>query len=90
MTIEERVRRGAALLDETYHRWWKYVRTTVGFFDMGNPNRCVLGQLYGSFGEGCAALRVSGFSNEFGFDTDGEDSYAMLQELWRSTIEARR
>lgn len=50
-TIEQRVARGIALLNEKGPRGWRR-RVRVTQLDMGDPCRCVLGQVFGRHDDG--------------------------------------
>ena len=105
-TIETRVARGAALLDEKLPGWVH--RIDLDKLDLGSPCRCVLGQTWDEpsgtrAGETPFHLHVErlglwpddgdvahGF-NAGGEDWfEGEDEYVTLTAAWRALILARR
>lgn len=45
-TIEERVARGAAWLDDVLPDWWKTHEIDLDSLDMSDSCQCVIGQLY--------------------------------------------
>lgn len=83
---DECAARGAALLDEHSPGWRGSVRVTT--LDMHDWCRCVLGQVFDTFGSGCARLGLSHAEAsvivELGFDiaTDDESDYRLLREGW--------
>lgn len=95
----ERVERGARFMDIFQPDW--YVRVDTDYLDLSHPRECVLGQLYGSFGKGLAAIRASdwgmdsvrsqidwSFNNGFS-DYSGE-RYGTMTELWREQVRSRK
>lgn len=96
--IAERVKRGAALLDEKRPGWWQ--RIDLGRLDVASDCDCVGGQLPGGYGKVADDLFGPGvtFSLEVshGFEADGDfeggdaGEFAALTEAWRSLILARR
>lgn len=92
------VERGAQLLDAMYPGWYKIVNTST--LDIGAYNYCVLGQVFGSYGEGLDVLfsKNTTFSIPFlsikhGFSIPSGKSgtiWDILASLWKKTIEARR
>lgn len=100
-TMEQRVNRGAALLDEKRPGWWKSV--DLARLDLNHCERCVLGQLFGDYKEGRSALcLLSGLSNsvkwsfDCGFtlvgpDVDcGDEEMEKLTQAWTKLIQQRR
>lgn len=84
---KEAVERGVDLLDERVPEW----RTKIDVFTlrMSEPDRCVLGQLFGGYSEGVAELRLSGNQDpcRMGFDIyDGYTSYEYLQTAWKEAL----
>ena len=89
MTVEERVARGAALLDEKMPGWYK--RIDLGSLHMSSCHACILGQLYTEYSLGVAALDINSYQKiDNGFNDDQIISYAALAKEWRRVIEARR
>lgn len=71
-----------AVLDEHVIDWRDKV--DADGLDMGDPCRCVLGQIYGDFYEGVALLGISfGQTDRLGFDGD---DYPALAEAWRREL----
>jgi hypothetical protein len=92
--FEDRVRRGAALLDEVQPGWWREIDTAR--LAMVTCDRCILGQLYGEFGTGwrvvLSPVRRDWPCNaaDHGFTLyDPRESFADLTDAWRAEI-ARR
>ncbi len=93
--ITRATKRGAELLDEWKPGWWKTINTE--FLDMEDENLCILGQLFGSFGEEKfirKTLRVEEswitFSVKYGFDLWGLDEVPALTASWLKRIQQRR
>jgi hypothetical protein len=87
------VARGAALLDQYRPGWADEIDLDELRLESGSD--CVLGQLYGDYGEGRAQLRIldTAYSQDLGF-TAGLDGPAAdwfgLNRCWRALIEDRR
>ncbi len=96
LTIAERVARGAAILDA--HRPGWHSQIDAEFLDLSSCSECVLGQLFGAFEDGVAALGISvDFTlqeeAQHGFDIrchEGGDVYAELHAEWLRVISERR
>lgn len=97
MTVQERVARGAALLDERVPGW--EARVVPEFLDMRSACKCVLGQVYGMYRE--AAVGLFGgdpqwvdasheSALEHGFNDEPYGNFDELEREWRSLIESRR
>lgn len=84
-TIEERVARGAAWLDDNVLGWQN--RIDLDRLDMGNRYHCVLGQLYGNYMFGPLARDEA---QTLGLQRTGADGYAHLEVEWRRVITERR
>lgn len=85
--VMERVKAGMALLERKYGPEWidKIDLETLNIADI---TQCVLGQVYGGFGQGLGQIRVSPY--RYGFDKISEsDSYAPLQAAWKDAIRSR-
>ncbi len=94
MYRESEVRRGIVLLDEKLPDW--RIRFDPGNLDMSRCSTCVLGQVFGSYGEGLVALGVNyEQAPVYGFDlpnipsnsTEWEFSMAQYREFgntWRN------
>lgn len=95
--VRERVARGARLLDEAVPDWTK--RVALDALAMERCDRCVLGQVHGSYDRGIRtlffaietrsgreqAVRDYGFEAKMGLPTE----YADLADAWRAEIRAR-
>ena len=98
-----RVQDGAARLDRDHSPTWD-TQISCSQLDLGHPELCVLGQLYGSFSIGLQALNLDrwrstwapsryGFMAEVGDVTYSEHSRKfrdMLTPVWRRLIKARQ
>lgn len=93
---EERVARGATLLDERVPDW--ATRVDVKSLDVWNLENCVLGQLFGHYRSDAAHATLGIFGGDeyasHGFQlTDDEyvsrDDYGALTELWCAAIAER-
>jgi len=89
--LDHRVRAGIALLDESGPTNWR-ARVDVDKLDLENPRSCVLGQVYGTFDDGMAALDLSFFEGaRYGFVTGlglryDRDSWRNLTDAWRDAF----
>jgi hypothetical protein len=96
LTIADRVARGVALLDTHLPDWHQQI--SVEFLDLASCSECVLGQLFGAFEAGVAALGISvDFTLQeearHGFDIrchEGRDVYDELRAEWLRVITERR
>lgn len=95
MGLEEKVKRGAALLDKVDPHWAEKVHLET--LDMGDCALCVLGNLYGDYMAGLKKLAdhvnvtfVSGI--DYGFSVRRFDcgEFANLEKLWCAEIASRR
>jgi hypothetical protein len=92
-TIVAKVAKGASMLDT--HRggigWVRDVNTET--LRMSCLTDCLLGQLYGSWGEGCIQLGIDISSAEFGFDLYSSDAtpanWSLLEIAWLDEIGKR-
>lgn len=75
---------GVAVLDEHVMDWRDKV--DAAGLDMGDPCRCVLGQVFGDFYIGIETLGV-GYGNPDRLGFDGDD-YPALTEAWRRELGA--
>jgi len=104
MNLSEKVERGAALLDIMRPGWHDVIdKYTI---DIKDPYLCILGQLYGHYANGLAAMwdflgdeayRTSG--SDFGFSVSLSEQYILssvlsecsrLKSFWITQIDARR
>ena len=83
--FEEHVARGIRLLDQVRPGWYNEI-DWAGLV-MEWPQDCILGQLYGGFGEGVDALKLHDKAAWYGFDLsqtqyfDETSSVAYFEEL---------
>lgn len=78
--FEERVARGAALLDESKPDWVDYIE--LGDFDILDPCLCTLGQVFKWYSAGCAYF---GFSH--GDDADRTQTGAHRYGFFENALE---
>lgn len=85
---EARVARGIALLDECGPKDWRS-KIDLDTLDIASPWRCVLGQLYGSFGWGLGALSGAfscRLAAHYGFTGDTRVHMDHLTGAWREAL----
>jgi hypothetical protein len=103
MSVKERVERGAKLLDE--HRPGWELKIDLQALDLSSCDRCVLGQIYGSYGDGYDLLGLTDETSPYGFDRelsrqasfislerlcqDIKEDWKALREEWTSLIKDR-
>lgn len=80
--VDERVRRGAAYLDEHGPDQWRD-HIDLDRLDIGDGCDCVLGQLYGSFADGVGELSIGWDGRDLGFFGHESDD---LTEAWRREL----
>lgn len=85
-SLAERVTRGVELLDERGFRDWRD-RIDLEGLDVYDPFRCVLGQVYDSFGLGVAMLDLAQPARAYGFDCEPFERVALNAE-WRRVLGA--
>jgi len=102
--VQERVRRGAAYLDDVDPGWHRRIDPAV--LELGHGRQCILGQLHGEFRLGLgrshlitmsSAPRASLSPVAYGFKcVDGvpepwkERDYELLNEAWRDAVQTRQ
>lgn len=97
-TLQDRVKRGAALLDEKHPGWAEKIDKLL--LDMNDCYDCVLGQLYGEYFDGREALGLThgwyhGFDNSVNTDISPSEElpvlavYEHLNTLWIAEINQR-
>lgn len=95
-TIEERVAKGAALLDEKVPGWVNDINLTT--LRLENVYQCVLGQEFGGYEIGARELGLDPWDSdavEYGFMAEGHfgdpeaDPWDDLTEAWTAYIEER-
>jgi hypothetical protein len=91
-TVDDRVRSGAAFLDERYPEWVE--RIDLDELDMNDCKSCIVGQAVANYStffsdaeENCGLPGALGFNLDY---TDDYDNWPDLEEAWRSYITARR
>lgn len=96
-TVEQRVARGIALLDERGPEGWRD-RVNLDDLDMINPRRCVLGQVYDKgngpyssrtgwrIGKRALAIGGDGRPKTFGFIEYHNEDPATLADEWRRQL----
>lgn len=87
-----RVKRGMALLEEKYGPEWAS-KVDLDILDLGSSSSCVLGQVYGDWSEGVEALGLNTDGGDlddshFGFDSQGDETYAELGRVWVRELRA--
>lgn len=95
-TIAERVEAGARWLDENRPGWVD--RIDLDTLDLGDPCRCVLGQLWDRYELAPLSARYEDGDQEYGdwiagdrgFHREGRIGYSDLTDAWRALIVARR
>ncbi len=90
-TIEERVNAGIRLLDATRPGWHREIKIGEQF-SMASAACCILGQLYGSYDKGHAALSLNGDAHEYGFVIglgEARDNWGRLRVEWVKRITER-
>lgn len=83
-----RVERGADLLDHAWTGW----ETEVSLEDLNMVlhDRCVLGQLYGTYGVGLCELGIPTDARHYGFaGYSTSEDWDVLQREWVAELEAR-
>lgn len=94
--VQLRVARGAALLDVQRPGWEDEI--DLSYLNLGDPDRCVLGQTYGGYRNGLQNLFKSQFSPfvvhpdavAHGFEHDDQASYNALFYAWAMLIKERQ
>lgn len=85
MTASERAAAGAAFLDVERPGWEREIDCAT--LDIATGKWCVLGQLYGGYGNGLSVLRIAA-PGLMGFAVSAERDE--LNEAWREEIARRR
>lgn len=86
--IDERVQRGANLLDQVRPGW--HTRVDITRLHLGSCTRCVLGQLFGEFRGGTAVLFPGDAAESIAYGFDGDDEHTELTLAWLDLINERR
>lgn len=96
--IAERASRGADLMDEEEPDWANKI--VLSEFEISNCDKCILGQVFGSYTSGLVAVGeefLDGEIHDFGFDLDcdydetgiADDYFAELGKCWTKEITTR-
>ena len=80
MTIDERVTKGAALLDQRIPGWREMIDRDA--LDIDSCVWCILGQLYGDFPDGVRLLGIFDERFELGFVCHPGPEVNLLEESW--------
>jgi hypothetical protein len=83
-----RVRLGAARLDTAYPRWAEQVDTQR--LNLRSSHTCVLGQVFGTYGNGLDALGIAGMGRRYGFVALGDRDMHTLASFWNDEVTQRR
>lgn len=97
-TVEERVRRGAELMDRAVPNW--AARIDLDRLTMSSCDSCLLGQVLGNYFDGPRVLGPFAplgrhLASSYGFNatdqSEGEDSpeFVALARAWRAEVRAR-
>lgn len=88
-TIEERVARGARLLDAEVPSWAGQINK--GNLYLGSCVNCIFGQIYGHYASGLSRLCDQSESEAIthGFQADQVSEYPLLTTAWLAEIRAR-
>jgi hypothetical protein len=86
--LSSAVAEGVAKLDLHNEGWWANI--DLDTLDLRSSTNCILGQLYGNFGDGRDALEIQfGCGDLYGFDSY-QDNWERLNFLWSELISERR
>lgn len=87
--VATRVAQGVALLDEKKPGWVGLIN--LSRFAISTTDNCVLGQVYGDYGDGCQALYL-GYGEEYGFTVKSNGmvnvvlEFRALQDEWTRVL----
>ncbi len=88
VTLKNRVEAGAKFLDVMSPGWEKKIDLSV--LDLGLPNTCVLGEIFGNYEDGKDALGIEEAAAEgLGFQVSGDgvgSAYTRLTNVWKEFI----
>lgn len=83
--------KGAALLDEHVPDWYQHINREA--LNMGDTERCILGQVFGDYFSGCSILDLPE-KESYGYDLLSCNIYpgwnADLKRAWLARIQERR
>ena len=95
MTLKQRVKKGASLLDAKKPKWYKKIN--VKKLNLSSLTNCVLGQLYGGYIFGLTKLKFPFWGNKekkFGFVVPGTKAHnkksKKLKASWKKQIRKRK
>ncbi len=81
-----RVRQGVTALNEEHGPGW-LVKVDLDQLDIASESRCVLGQVYGSYGRGAKRMGLTDRGcGELGFQDDDGVPYSALIVAWQREI----
>ncbi len=87
--IEERVCAGARFLDQQEQDW--ELKVDPGILFMESNFRCILGQLFCSYGQGCNRFELSQMqAAELGFTALTRTEFPPLAEAWKKMLRERQ
>lgn len=93
--VRNKVRKGADVLDDINPGWFNEVN--VKELEMASCERCILGQIFESYGCGMSNITSEGLDpHVMGFDVCGDsmslrcNSYGILADFWIEEIEDRK
>lgn len=84
--IADRVEAGAMLLDQENPGWHRHV--VAEKIKILSCTKCILGQIYGQFGDGMKKLAIKGFSGDYGFNCSHRD-VEKVETAWCDQIALR-
>lgn len=79
--------KGMGLLDASHPGWEKLINLDT--LDIADTGSCILGQLFGGYGEGKDALGIWAQPWNYGFVEGNSYSDEELTEYWKEAIEER-
>lgn len=86
--LKEAAAKGARKCDEMLPGWYRKI--DVPRLDISLPNRCVCGQLGGTYSRGLELVGLSYAGGaSYGFSSCGIGAMGFLTEAWKEEIEAR-
>ena len=87
--FKKEVQAGIAVLDKHYggRGWVQQVNWDV--LDMRFSDKCILGQLFGSYWDGADSLNIDGSSCGFDLTTKYFDCWNALEAAWKSALDIK-
>jgi hypothetical protein len=87
--LRRAIRRGASLQDREGPAGWNQA-IDKNRLDISERHSCVLGQLYGTYGEGKAVLAITAPTGKYGFNLPvGTNDWDELNDEWRKFLTER-